>query len=68
MLVGLNPVTVTQKTAVVDNSRPERLNFNVAKINMESWDTDPDNERDTDFSYGLSDFVSESDSSDPEIY
>ena len=34
---------------------------------MELWDTDSDNENDTDSSYGLSDFGSESDSSDPDI-
>ena len=35
---------------------------------MELWDTDSDNENDTGFSYGLSDFGSGSDSSDPDFY
>ena len=44
------------------------LSAAVAKINMELWDTDSDNENDTDSSYGLSNFGSESDSSDLDIY
>ena len=35
---------------------------------MELRDTDSDNENNTDSSNGLSDFGSESDSSDPDIY
>ena len=31
MIVGSNPVTITQKTAVIDNDRPKRLNAAVAK-------------------------------------
>ena len=57
-----------QKTAVIDNGRPKRLSAAVAKINTELWNTDFDNEKDTDSSYGLTDFGSESDSSDPDIY
>ena len=68
MVVGSNPVSVTQKTNVIDNDRPKRLNASVAKINKELWDTDSDNENNIDFSYGLSDFGIESDSSDPDIY
>ena len=48
----------TQKTAAIDNDRRKRLNAAVAKINMELWDTDSDNENDT--TYGTSDFGSES--------
>ena len=44
----------------MDNDRPKQLSAAVAKINMELWDTDS--------SYGLPDFGSESDSSDPDIY
>ena len=50
----------TQKTAVIDNDRPKQLSAAVAKIKMELWDIDS--------SYGLPDFGSESDSSDPDIY
>lgn len=50
----------------MDNGKLKQLNDAVAKINMELWDTD--NENDNDSSYGLSDFGSESDSSDPDIY
>ena len=58
----------TRKTVVIVNDRPKRLNAAIAKINMKLWDTDSDNENDTVSSYGLSDFGSESDSSDPDIY
>lgn len=34
---------------------------------MELWDNDSDIENDNDSSYGLSDFCSESDSSDPKV-
>ena len=56
------------KTAVIDNDRPKRLSAAVAKINMELWNTDSDNEKDTDSSHILSDFYNESYSSDPDIY
>ena len=52
----------------MDNGKLKQLNDAVAKINMALWDTDSDNENDNDSSYGLSDFGSESDSSDPDIY
>ena len=55
------------KKAVIGNDRPKRLSAAVAKINIELWDNVSDNENDTDSSYGLSDFGSESDSSDPGI-
>ena len=57
----------TQKTAVIDNDRPKRLSAAVAKINIKLWDTDCDSENDTNSSYGLPDFGSESDSSDEDI-
>ena len=56
-----------KKPAVIGNERLKRLNASVINIYMELWDTDSDNENDTDSSYGLSDFGSESDSSDPDI-
>ena len=58
----------TQKTVVIDYDRRKRLSAAVAKINVELWDTDSDNENDTDSSNGLSNFGSECDSSDPDIY
>ena len=57
-----------KKKAAIGNDRPKRLSAAVAKINMELWDNVSDNENNTDSSYGLSDFGSESDSSDPETY
>ena len=57
----------TQKKAVIDNGRPKRLSAAVTKINIELRDIDSDNANDTDFSYGLSGFSSESDSSDQNI-
>ena len=50
MIVGSHPVAITQKTAVTDDDKPKRLNAAVAKINIELWDTDSDNENDTDSS------------------
>ena len=55
------------KTVVIDNDRQNRLST-VVKINSELWNTDSDNKNDTDSSYGLSNFGSESDSSDTEVY
>ena len=57
-----------KKTDIIDHDRPKRLSAAVAKVNMELWDTDSDNEKETDSSYGFSDFGSKSDSSDPAIY
>ena len=68
MIVGSNPVTITEKTVVIDNDRPKRLNAAVAKKNIELWDTGCDNENDTDSSYVLSDFGSENNNSDPNIF
>ena len=56
------------KTAVIDNDRPKRLSAAVAKINMELWNTNSDNEKDTNSSHILSDFYNESYSSDPDTY
>ena len=43
----------TQKTAVIDNNRPNRLSAAVVrKIPMQLWNTDSDNENDTD-SHGV---------------
>ena len=61
------PSAKTQKTAVIDNGRPKRLSAAFAKVNMELWDTSSDNENDTDFSYGLPDFGSESDNCDEDF-
>ena len=61
-------VHITQKVAVIDNERKKRLSAAVVKIHMEFWDTDSDNENDTDSSYDPSDLGSESDSSDLDIY
>ena len=58
----------TQKTAVIDNDRPKRLSAAVVKIHMKLWYIDSDNENDTDSSYDFSDFGSQSDSSDSDIY
>ena len=55
------------KTVVIGNDRQNRLST-VVKINSELWNTDSDNKNDTDSSYGLSNFGSESDSSDTEVY
>ena len=57
----------TQKTAVIDNDRPKRLSTAVAKTNMQLRGIDSDNENDTDSSYGLSGFSSESDNSHQNI-
>ena len=57
-----------QKTAVIDNDRPKRLSAAVVKIHMKLWYIDSDNENDTDSSYDFSDFGSQSDSSDSDIY
>ena len=65
-LVNINEPT--QKTGVIDNARSKWLSAAFAKIKMELWDTDSDHESDTDSSYGLSDFGSESDGSDQDIY
>ena len=54
----------TQKTAVFDNDSPKRPSNAVAKIIIELWDTDSDNENDTYSSHDLSDFVNESNISD----
>ena len=58
----------TQKTAVIDNDSQKRLSAAVVKLHIELWDIDSDNENDNYFNYGLSDFGSESDSSDPNIH
>ena len=58
----------TQKTAVIDNDRPKRLSAAVVKIHMKLWYIDSDNENDTDSIYDFSDFGSQSDSSDSDIY
>lgn len=58
----------TEKTAATDFDRPNWLGADVAKINMELWDTDFGNENDTDFSYDLFNIGSDSDGSDPHIY
>ena len=68
MIVGSNPVTIPQKTAVIDNGKPKRLNAAVTKINIGLWDTDCDNGNDTDSSYVLSDFGSENNNSNPNNY
>ena len=60
-------VHITQKVAVIDNERKKRLSAAVVKMHWEFWDTDSDNENDTDSSYDLSDLGSESDSSDLDI-
>ena len=57
-----------KKTGVIDNARPKWLSAVFAKIKMELWDTDSNHENDTDSSYSLSDFDSESDGSDQDIY
>ena len=58
----------TQKTAVIYNDRPKRLSAAVVRIHMKLWYIDSDNENDTDSSYDFSDFGSQSDSSDSDIY
>ena len=58
----------TQKTVVIDNDRPKRLSAAVVKIHMELRYIDSDNENDTDSNYDFSDFGSQSDSSDSDIY
>ena len=58
----------TQKTVVIDNDRPKRLSAAVVKIHMELWYIDSDNENDTDSNYDFSDFGSQSDISDSDIY
>ena len=58
----------TQKAAVIDIDSPKYLSVAVAKVNIELYDTVSNNENDTDSSYYLSDFGSESDISDPGIY
>ena len=59
---------LNSEKAVTGNDRPKRLSAAVAKINMELCDNFSHNESGTDSSYGLSDFSSENDSSDPDIY
>ena len=49
------------------NDRSKRLSATVAKTNMELWDIDSGNAKNTDSSYGLSGFSRESDSSDQNI-
>ena len=56
-----------KKTAVIGNEKLKRLKASAVKIYTELWVTDSDTGNDTDSSYGLSDFGSESDSSDPDI-
>ena len=58
----------TYKKTVTVNDRPKRLRAAVVKIHMELWYIDSDNENDTDSSYDFSDFGSQSDSSDSDIY
>ena len=58
----------TKKTAVIDNDRPKRLSAAVVKMHMELWHIDSDNENYTDSSYDFSDFSSQSDSFDSDIY
>ena len=58
----------TQKTAVIGNGRSKWLIAAVVKIHMKLWYIDYDNENDADFSYDLSDFGSQSDNSNSDIY
>ena len=58
----------THKTAVIDNGRSKWLIAAVVKIHMKLWYIDSDNENDADFSYDLSDFGSQSDNSNSDIY
>ena len=58
----------TQKTAVIDNGRPKRLIAAVLKVHMKLWYIDSDNDNGADFSYDLSDFGSQSDSYNSDIY
>ena len=56
------------KNSFTDNDRPKRLSAAVVKIHMKLWYIDSDNENDTDSIYDFSDFGSQSDSSDSDIY
>ena len=58
----------TQKRAVIGNGRSKWLIAAVVKIHMKLWYIDYDNENDADFSYDLSDFGSQSDNSNSDIY